>query len=117
MSGGKGKLERWSVQAGPRDVARLDIPADAQRDRNFEINCQLVAVAQPGRRDALLGLRLLIDGALQWSRSVPTAEGGPDGLDVRVRRHLPVGQALRLVATCELHHASRIGLSITAEEE
>ena len=116
MSGSKHKPEHWSVQAGTRDVARLDIPADAQRDRDFEIFCQLVAVAHPGRSDAQHGVRLLINGALEWTRTVPTAHGGPDGLDVRVRRHLPVGQALRIVASSELRNANRLSLSITAEE-
>ena len=34
--------ERWRASAGARDVVRLDIPADAQRERTFEIFCCLV---------------------------------------------------------------------------
>jgi len=109
--------EHWSVQAGPRDVARLEVPADAQRERSFEIYCQLVAVAQPGRNDAQHALRLVINGALEWARAVATAGGGPDGLDVRVRRNLPAGQALKLVASCELRGANRLSLSITVDED
>ena len=29
--------EHWSAHAGTRDVARLDIPPDAYRDRTFEV--------------------------------------------------------------------------------
>jgi hypothetical protein len=109
--------EHWSVQARGPDVARLEIPADAHRERSFEIYCRLVAAAQSGRADATHGMRLLVNGALEWSRTAATPEHGADSLELRLRRTVPVGQALRLVATCELRGASRLSLSITADEE
>ena len=109
--------ERWSASAGARDVARLDIPADAQRERTFEIFCRLVVSNKAGRTDATHAMRVLVDGALEWSRSMPTHADGEDSLDLRLRRSVPVGRPLRLTATCELRGAQRVSLSISAEEE
>ena len=36
--------ERWSAESGSRDVVKLDIPADAQRERTFEIFIRLLVV-------------------------------------------------------------------------
>lgn len=109
--------ERWSASAGARDVVRLDIPADAQRERTFEIFCRLVVSNKAGRTDATHAMRVLVDGALEWSRSMPTHADGEDSLDLRLRRSVPVGRPLRLTATCELRGAQRVSLSISAEEE
>ena len=107
--------ERWAANAGTRDVARLDIPADAQRERSFEIFCRLVV--STGRGDATHGMRVLVNGALEWTRSMPTHPGGEDSLDLRLRRTVPVGRPLRVVATCELRGAVRVGLTVSADEE
>jgi hypothetical protein len=109
--------ERWSADSGDRDVARLDIPADAQRERHFEIFCRLVVSNKTGRRDATHAMRVLVNGALEWARSVPTQPEGSDGLDLRLRRSVPVGRPLRVTATCELRGAQRVSLAITAEED
>jgi len=109
--------ERWSASAGARDVVRLDIPADAQRERTFEIFCRLVVSNKAGRADATHAMRVLVDGALEWSRAMPTHAGGEDSLDLRLRRSVPVGRPLRLNASCELRGAQRVSLSISAEEE
>ena len=109
--------ERWSASAGARDVVRLDIPADAQRERTFEIFCRLVVSNKANRADATHAMRVLVDGALEWSRSLPTHAGGEDSLELRLRRSVPVGRPLRLNATCELRGAQRMSLSISAEEE
>ncbi len=109
--------ERWSASTGARDVVRLDIPADAQRERTFEIFCRLVVSNKTGRPDASHAMRVLVDGALEWQRSMPTHAGGEDSLDLRLRRSVPVGRPLRLNATCELRGAQRVSLSISAEEE
>ena len=111
------ETERWSASAGVRDVVRLDIPADAQRERTFEIYCRLVVSNKAGRLDAAHAMRVLVDGALEWQRSMPTHAGGEDSLDLRLRRSVPVGRPLRLNATCELRGAQRVSLSISAEEE
>jgi hypothetical protein len=109
--------ERWSASAGARDVVRLDIPADAQRERTFEIFCRLVVNNKAGRTDATHAMRVLVDGALEWTRSMPTHADGEDSLDLRLRRTVPVGRPLRLSASCELRGAQRVSLSISAEEE
>ena len=111
------KPERWSATSGSRDVARLDIPADAQRERTFEIDVRLVVANKAARRDATHGLRVLVDGALEWARTIPTPVDGPDTLELRLRRTVPLGRPLRLNASCELHGSQRVSLSISAEEE
>jgi hypothetical protein len=108
--------ERWAADSGTRDVVRLDIPADAQRERTFEIYVRLLVANRSGRRDATHALRVLVDGALEWSRSAPTHPDGSDSLDLRLRRSVPPGRPLRLSATCELRGAQRQRLSIEAEE-
>lgn len=111
------KPEHWSSNSGHRDVVRLDIPADALRERTFEIFIHLVVANKTARTDATHGLRVLADGALEWSRSVPTLVEGQDSLDLRLRRTVSAGRPLRLTATCELRGSQRVSLSIDAEEE
>ena len=96
--------EHWEVDAGSGDVAHLDIPADASRDRLFEISCTFV-VAHRG------------DGRQEWSREVPTHPGGQDSLDVSLRRSVPVGVPLRVTAIASAHGAARVRLAIVAEEQ
>jgi hypothetical protein len=111
------KPERWNADSGQRDVVKLDIPADATRERSFEIDVRLVVANKSGRPDATHALRVLVDGALEWSRTAPTHADGPDSLDLRLRRTVPVGRPLRLSASCELRGAQRTRLSISAEED
>ena len=111
------RREQWSADAGDRDVVTLVIPPHAWRERSFEVFCRLDVSNQGGHADATHGLRVLVNGALEWSRNVPTHAGGADALDYRLRRTVPVGQALRLSATAEVHRALRLGLTITAQEE
>lgn len=108
--------ERWEAHAGSGDVAHLDIPADAHRDRDFEISCNFV-VAHRGADDARHGLRVLVDGRHQWSREVPTHAGGQDGLDVSFRRTVPVGVPLRVTAIASVQGAVRVSLDVLAEEQ
>ncbi len=96
---------------------RLDIPADAQRERTFEIFCRLVVSNQAGRSDAAHGMRVLVNGAVEWTRTVPTHTDGHDSLDLRLRRTVPAGRPLRLTATCEVRGAVRVSLGIVADEE
>ncbi len=108
--------EHWSADAGTRDVVRLDIPADASRERRFEVDCQLSVVNRAGRADATHGLQVRVDGALEWERTVPTQVDGFDSLELRLVRTVPVGRPLRIAATCVLHGAQRTRLRITADE-
>ena len=109
--------ERWSADSGHRDVVRLDIPADTQRERRFEIYIRLQVMNRAARPDATHALRVLVDGALEWSRSAATHADGPDTLELRLRRILPLGRPLRISATCELRGSLRTALTITAEED
>ena len=108
--------ERWSAEACTRDVVKLEIPADARRERRFEISVRLAVANPAGRHDASHGLRVLIDGALEWSRRVRTDAGPGDSLDWRAERVLPAGRPLRLSAACETRGAQRLRLAIDAEE-
>lgn len=108
--------ERWAADAGAGDVCRLDIPADAARERRFEIACRFV-VAHPGSGEARHGLAVTVDGAREWSREIDTHAGPSDGLDVRFRRVVPAGRPLRIVAAGSVRRARRLSLSGTAEEE
>src|SRR6218665_4159642 len=90
--------ERWSADAGAGDVARLDIPPDAHRDRTFEIACSFVVAYRGDDVSAWHELRVLANGAQEWQRRVPTHPGGRDSLDMRFRRTVPLGEPLRLGA-------------------
>jgi len=114
---GDRRLERWSADSGERDVVRLDIPADALRERTFEIFVHLVVSNRVARTDATHTLRVLVDGALEWQRSASTHVDGGDSLDLRLRRVVPAGRPLRLNATCELKGSQRVSLTITADED
>jgi hypothetical protein len=118
--------ERWSRDAGSADVAVLDIPASAQRDRVFEIDVGLtVRSAAPGdaaRAKAAApshALSVELNGAREWSRHIPTSNPGEtDTLDWRCRRVVPLGQALRIRAITQVSgQVQRVRLLVTAEEE
>lgn len=109
--------EHWAADAGSRDVAALHIPPHAQRERSFEIFCRLEVANRSGHADATHGLRVLVDGALAWSREVPTDAGGADSLDFRLRRSVPAGQPLRVTASATTRRAQQTRLTITADEE
>lgn len=109
--------ERWSADAADADVVTLDIPADLQRDRDFEIDCRFVVRARAGAQAPSHSMTVLVDGAHQWSRSIDTANpGASDSLDYHFRRHVPVGQPLRITATTTVRGAARVRLLIEAEE-
>lgn len=108
--------ERWVAETQGRGLLKLDIPPDAARTRTFEISCSLQVQAGEGQ-DAWHGLKVLVDGAQQWARRVPTHESGRDSLDVRFRRMVEPGQPLRLSVQAELHRAAPVTLQLVAEEE
>ena len=112
---GADKPERWRIDAGDADVATLVIPADSFRTRRFEIDCRLVVM----RLDdgATHGMRVDVDGNLEWTRKAPTENPGhTDSMDYHFRRELPVGEPLRIVVKTQARHARRVALSIEAEE-
>ena len=112
---GAARGEHWSV-AALGDAARLDIPADARRERRFEIYC-CFTVVHPGTGEAWHALRVLVDGRQEWARRIPTDPGGRDTLELRLHRSVPAGRALRLAALGSTERARPVRLSIDAEEE
>jgi hypothetical protein len=119
--------ERWRRDAGAADVAVLDIPASAQRDRVFEIDVGLTVRSaapddlKPGKAAAAPShaLSVELNGSREWSRHIPTSNPGEtDTLDWRCRRVVPLGQALRIRAITQVSgKVQRVRLLITAEEE
>lgn len=107
--------ERWTLDAGAKDLATLVVPPHAHRDRVFEIDCRLV-VRAPMAPGAWHALRVCIDGALEWSRHIDTHAPG-DSLDHHCRRVVHAGQALRIGVQTEVHGCSRVSLTIEAAED
>ena len=111
-----GKPERWQIDAGDADVATLVIPADSFRTRHFEIDCRLVV--KPLAEGARHGMRVDVDGNLEWTRQAPTENpGATDSMDYHFRRELPAGVPLRIVVKTQAKQARRVRLSIEAEEQ
>lgn len=113
--------ERWTVSAGDAAVATLTIPADARRQRHFEIACAItVAVPEDTPENtpaAWLQMTVQANGAQQWCRRVPAHNPGAfDGLDLRFARSVPVGQALRVTVTVVGQGVRRRSLVIEADE-
>jgi hypothetical protein len=110
-----GKPERWCIDARDADVATLVIPADSTRTRRFEIDCRLVVVRLAD--GATHGMRVDVDGDLEWTRKAPTENPGhTDSMDYHFRRELAVGQPLRIVVKTQAKHARRVALRIEADE-
>lgn len=109
--------ERWKLDAGDAGVARLEIPADAQRERRFEIAVTMT-VKVPPSGGAWHALRIEADGRLQWQRRIGSHNPGSfDGLEYRFRSSVPVGRALRLLAHADCGGgAQRLRLVVEADE-
>ena len=109
------KSEQWRADAGDADVATLVIPADSFRTRRFEIDCRLVVARLAD--GATHGMRVDVDGHLEWTRRAPTENPGhTDSMDYHFRRELPAGQPLRIVVKTQASRARRVRLLIEAEE-
>lgn len=107
--------EHWRIDAGDADVATLVIPADALRSRRFEIDCRFVVMRLAD--GAKHGMRVDVDGALEWTRQAPTENPGhTDSMDYHFRRELPAGQPLRIIVKTQAKQARRVALTIEADE-
>lgn len=107
--------ERWALAAGDAPHATLHIPADARRERRFEISCAMTVQAGAGAAEHQMTVQA--NGQQQWSRRVPTrCPGAFDGLDYRFQRSVPVGQALRVRVAVACRGAALRSLVIEAEE-
>lgn len=117
----KSSPERWHLLADDAPGATLLIPADAKRERRFEIGCAITvqrpAAAVADAAPAWHQMTVLANGAQQWSRRVPTQNPGSyDGLDYRFAHTLPVGQALRVSVAVAGLGVRRRSLVIEADE-
>ena len=109
--------ERWQFSAGDSAVARLDIPADARRERTFEISFSMTVRANDGAASPWHEMRVYADGQLQWSRRISTQQTAAfDGLEYRLRRRIEAGRALRLHALVACAEGRRLKLEIEADE-
>jgi len=113
--------ERWQLQADDAPGATLLIPADARRERRFEIGCAITvqrpAAGSTDTAQAWHQMTVLANGVKQWSRRVPTHNPGSyDGLDYRFAHTVPVGQALRVSVAVAGQGVRRRSLVIEADE-
>ncbi len=105
------------MRAADAATATLVIPADARRERRFEIACAVTAGVPADAVSPWLQVTVQANGAQQWRRRIPAQNGGAwDGLDYRFRRSVPVGQALRITVSVAGHGVRRKTLDIEADE-
>ena len=109
--------ERWALSAGDAPTASLTIPADARRERRFEIACAMTVQGLAEAAGAWHEMTVWADGQQQWTRRVPTHNPGAwDGLDFRFRRSVAVGRSCRIVVTVACQGGRRRSLEIEADE-
>ncbi len=109
--------ERWTVNAADAAQASLVIPADARRERRFELACAMTVGLAETHPAAWHQMTVLANGVQQWSRRVATHNPGAfDGLDYRFARTVPVGQSLRVVVSVACQGGRRRSLVIEADE-
>lgn len=113
------KPERWQLSAGDAATATLLIPADAQRERRFEIACAITVAVPEAATPARCWhqMTVLANGSQQWQRREPSHNPGAwDGLDMRFARSVPVGQALRVTVSVAVQGVRRRSLVVEADE-
>ena len=109
--------ERWQFDGADAATATLVIPADAFRERQFEIACAMTVALTPGVEAPWMQMTVQANGAQQWQRRMPAHAGGEwDGLDFRFSRRVPVGQALRIAVAVAGAGVRRRSLLIEADE-
>jgi hypothetical protein len=110
--------EHYRVDVADESLAVLDVPPDAQRTRVFELACAVTVQTDGETSGAWHQLTVLDNGAKQWERREPTRNPGEfDGLDVRYRREVPVGQALRITAAVRCLGSRCRRIVIEADEQ
>ena len=109
--------ERWQLQAEDAPGATLLVPADARRERRFEIACAITVQRPADSGLAWHQMTVFANGVKQWSRRVPTQNPGTyDGLDYRFAHTVPVGQALKISVAVTGQGVRRRSLVIEADE-
>ncbi len=111
------KPEHWQMVADDAPTATLLIPADARRERRFEIACAITVQRPAGNAPAWHQMTVQANGVTQWSRRVATHNPGTyDGLDYRFAHSVPVGQALRVSVAVAGVGVRRRSVVIEADE-
>ena len=109
--------ERWQRDVGDAAEALLVIPADARRERRFEISISLQVRCPLELHGAWHELQVLADGSQLWRRRISSSNAGSsDSLDYRYSRSVPVGQTLKLLARSAVRGVVRQRLLIEADE-
>jgi len=109
--------ERWTLQAGDAASAVLVIPADAKRQRRFEIAIAVTVDVPADAHAPWLQVTVQANGAQQWKRrTLAHNPGAYDGLDYRFTRSVPVAQALRIQVAVAGAGVRRRTLHIEADE-
>lgn len=109
--------EHWAVAGGDAPTVTLHIPADAKRERRFEIACAVTVGVPADAKEPWLQVTVLANGTQQWKRRVPAHNPGDwDGLDYRFTRSVPVAQALRVQVSVAGGGVRRRTVTIEAEE-
>ena len=109
--------ERWALSAGDAATATLVIPADAARDRQFEIACAITVAVPVGGPKAWHQMTVQANGVQQWRRRLDSQNPGEwDGMDYRFRQVVPVGKALRVTVSVAGGGVRRRSLTIEADE-
>ena len=109
--------ERWTLDGSDAATATLTSPADARRERRFEIACAITVGVPDPAGAAWLQMTVQANGAQQWRHRIPAHNPGAwDGLDYRFSRSVPVGQALRITVTAAGQGVRRQRLLSEADE-
>lgn len=109
--------ERWHLDGADAASATLVIPADARRQRRFEIACAVTVNVPTTASEPWLQMSVLAGGVQQWRRRAPAHNPGAwDGLDYRFAHSVPVGQALRITVVVAVQGVRRRSLVIEADE-
>ncbi len=111
------KPEHWQATTTTDRILRLSIPADAARERRFEISVMLNVRAVDSATRPQHALKVFADGELQWQRQIATARGESwDSLEWRAARTVAVGRPLVLQAEAKFEGARLLRLQVEAEE-
>ena len=105
------------MQGGDAATTTLTIPADARRERRFEIACAVTVGVPEAAVAPWLQVSVQANGTLLWRRRTAAHNPGAwDGLDYRFSRSVPVGQALRITVGVGGQGVRRRSLVIEADE-
>ena len=111
------EVESWIVKVHDSNAALLTVPGLVARERTFDIDVQLRVRVPTDGRPSEFGLTLEIDGAQQWSRTVPGSTPGEiDTLDYHCRVVLETGRHMRLRARAKAKHCAVVSIELSALE-